>query len=74
MKHYTVLWDHYTQQKWARQRFALYSGKKSVYDKFFTRIKRGGQGRRTIIAYGDAGFASTARNELSATTSRSLKE
>jgi hypothetical protein len=33
-----ILWNEYTKQRYARQRFALYSGKKKAYDKFFHSI------------------------------------
>src|SRR6185436_5709514 len=52
-----ILWNEYTKQRYARQRFALYSGKKSVYDKFFHSIVADDPTKKVVIAFGDAGFA-----------------
>ena len=70
---YGVLWDEYTRKKWSRQRLKTYSGKKSVFDNFFNSLKDN-SGRRVVIAYGDAGFASSSKYETAAPTTRVLTE
>ena len=72
-QNYDLLWNFYLNDKWSKQRLKLYSKKQSVYDKFFNTIKDK-TGRRVVIAYGDAGFASSNKNEISAPTSKLLKE
>src|SRR6185436_7749749 len=69
-----ILWNEYTKQRYARQRFALYSGKKSVYDKFFHSIVADDPTKKIVIAFGDAGFASTSKHELSAPTTTLEKQ
>lgn len=73
-KHYIKLWDEASKKKHSRQRFSLYSAKKSVYDKFFGSFTVQGDLRQITIAYGDAGFASTSKYELSAPTSALEKQ
>jgi hypothetical protein len=70
---YNTFWNEYLSRRWARQRLTTYSGKKSVYDKFFGSFKDG-TNRRVVIAYGDAGFKSTSKYELSAPKSKILTE
>jgi len=65
------LWKEYSDKKWAKNRLKLYSGKKRVYDKFFNSLKDK-SGRKIIIAYGDAGFKSSSKHELSAPTTKVL--
>ena len=72
-KNYEILWGEYLQKKWSKQRFNLYGGKKRVYDLFFKSLDDG-SGKRLVIAYGDAGFKSTNKNEISAPTTRIRKE
>ena len=70
-----ILWNEYTKQRYARQRFALYSGKKKAYDKFFHSIASyGDPKKKVVIAYGDAGFASTAKYEIAAPTTTLEKQ
>lgn len=71
--HYTILWNEYLKKRWGRSRFNLYSGKKSVYDLFFQSLDDG-SGKKLVIAYGDAGFASTNKHELSAPTTTLQKQ
>jgi hypothetical protein len=73
--HENIFWNEYTKQRYARQRFALYSGKKKVYDKFFNSIKESGDiTKKVVIAFGDAGFASTSKYEISAPTTTLEKQ
>jgi hypothetical protein len=65
--HSDALWSEYLKRRWGRQRFALYSGKKSTLDRFL-RSLNDGSGRRIVLAYGDAGFASTGPGEMSVPT------
>jgi len=70
-----LLWGEYTKQRHARQRFALYSGKKKTYDKFFSSIASyGDPEKKIVIAYGDAGFKSSAKYELAAPTTTLEKQ
>jgi hypothetical protein len=71
---YRTLWDDALKKRHARQRFNLYSGKKKAYDKFFQSFHSQVDDRSIIIAYGDAGFASTSKYELSAPTTTLEKE
>jgi hypothetical protein len=73
LNNYSKLWLEYSNKKWARSRLHVYSGKKKVYDTFFNSLKDN-SGRRVIIAYGDAGFASSSKYELTAPTTRVLTE
>ena len=72
-EHSDTLWNEYLKRRWGRQRFKLYGGKKSVYDLFFKSLEDG-SGRKVVVAYGDAGFASTNKNELSAPTTTLQRE
>jgi hypothetical protein len=71
---YTTLWNDALKKRHARQRFNLYSGKKKAYDKFFQSLNNPLDHRSIIIAYGDAGFASTSKYELSAPTTTLEKQ
>lgn len=71
---YDVLWNELTKKKRARNRFRVYCGRKRVYDKFFTKILGSDEKKSVILAYGDAGFASTAKNEIAAPTTRLERE
>ena len=64
-----VLWVEYLKRRWARQRFAVHSGKTSVINKFLSSLQDE-SGRRTVIAYGSAKFSSTNKGELAAPTTR----
>jgi hypothetical protein len=70
---FDVMWNEYSKKRWARNRLRVYSGKQSVFDKFFNKLKDN-SGRRVVIAYGDAGFKSSSKNERSAPTTRLLRE
>jgi hypothetical protein len=72
-KHYDTFWSEYLKKKYSRQRFNLYSNKKKSYDNFFKSLDDK-SGRQLIIAFGDAGFASTAKHELAAPTTTLEKE
>lgn len=68
---YIKLWDEYLKKRYSRQRFSLYSGKKKAYDTFFKSLGLSvneNDTRQTIIAYGDAGFASNSKYEIAAPT------
>lgn len=71
---YNVLWKQALKKRNSRQRFSLYSGKKKAYDVFFRSLQNPTDSRKTIIAYGDAGFASSSKYELSAPTTTLEKE
>jgi hypothetical protein len=71
--HYNTFWDEYIKKKYSRQRFNLYSNKKKSYDNFFESLDDK-SGRKLVIAFGDAGFASTSKHELAAPTSTLEKE
>ena len=73
-KHYNKFWLEATKKRHSRQRFALYSGKQSVYSRFFQSFKIQSDSREIVIAYGDAGFASTSKYEIAAPTSALEKE
>ena len=64
-RNYNVLWEEYTKQRWGFQRFRNWSGKQSVLNKFFSKMKNGIEG---TVAFGNAKFSSTAKNETSAPT------
>lgn len=72
-EHYNTLWSEYTQKKWSKLRFSLYSGKQRTFAEFFSKIK-GSDKRNTKFICGDGGFASSAKNELSCPTTRVIKE
>ena len=73
-KHYWKLWNELTKKKRARSRFRVYCGRKKVYDTFFKGLLGDSPKRRVVLAYGDAGFASTSKYELSAPTTNLEKE
>jgi hypothetical protein len=73
-KYYIKLWEEGSKKRHSRQRFKIYSSKKSVYDKFFQSFKNKNDQREIVIAYGDSGFASTAKYELSAPTTELEKQ
>ena len=65
---YLKLWDEYLKKRYSRQRFKIYSGKKKAYDTFFKSLTNENDTRQTVIAYGDAGFASNSKYEIAAPT------
>lgn len=65
---YNALWNEGLKKRYSRQRLNLYSGKKKVYDEFFSNLKSPSDTRTVVVAYGDAGFASASKYELSAPT------
>jgi len=73
-KHYDKFWLEATKKRHSRQRLALYSGKQSVYSRFFQSFKIQSDTREIVVAYGDAGFASTSKYEIAAPTSALEKE
>jgi len=76
--HCGAMWDEYLRPRWARQRLALYGGKKRVFARFFNNVKEKLDAaypeRRVVIAYGAAKFAPGGPNEVSVPTSRAYKE
>ena len=70
LDNYETFWSHFCQKKWSRQRFKLYSGKQKCYANFFNSLKDETSNKELVIAYGDAGFASTCKNEVSAPTTK----
>lgn len=73
-KHYDKFWLEASKKHHSRQRLALYSGKQSVYTKFFQSFKIENDTRKIVVAYGDAGFASTSKYEIAAPTTTLEKE
>ena len=71
-EYYELLWDHYTEKKWSRQRFHLYMMKRKVVDQFFQSLTFKGS-PKPKIAYGAAKFSSTARNEVAVPTTAMYK-
>ena len=73
-----LLWKEYLDERWARQRLRLYSGKKRTFAKFFNKIQNGGKveknNKNIIIAYGSAEFAPGGKNEVSVPTTSAFKE
>jgi hypothetical protein len=67
IKHYNTLWDHYTKNKWNRQRFGVYIKKNKCLDTFFASMRLKNE-PKPIIAYGAAKFNPSNKNELSAPT------
>ena len=65
---YNSLWNEGLKKRYSRQRLNLYSGKKKIYNRFFGSLICKTDTRTVVIAYGDAGFASTSKYELSAPT------
>jgi hypothetical protein len=74
----SMLWNEYTKSRWARQRLRLYGGKKRAFAKFFNDIKTADDQpdakRRVVFAYGSAHVGVGGKGELSAPSSRALKE
>lgn len=70
LDNYDTFWSHFCQKKWSRQRFRLYSGKQKCYANFFNSLRDETSDKELVIAYGDAGFASTCKKEVSAPTTR----
>jgi hypothetical protein len=73
--HRQTLWDEYTRPRWARQRLALYGGKKRTFAKFFNKVKKelgelAPDRKNIVIAYGSAKFAPGGKGELTVPTSR----
>ena len=71
-EYYELLWDHYTEKKWSRQRFHLYMMKRKAVDQFFQSLTFKGS-PKPKIAYGAAKFSSTARNEVAVPTTTMYK-
>lgn len=69
---YDTLWNEYLKRRWGRQKFVLYSGKKRTFDTFLNTLVDN-SGRRVVLAYGDAGFASGGKGELSVPTTTMMK-
>ena len=76
--HRDAMWDEYLRPRWARQRLTVYGGKQRVFARFFNKMKEALDtaypGKRIVIAYGAAKFASGGPNEVSVPTSRAYKE
>jgi hypothetical protein len=72
-KNYDKFWGEYLKKKYSRQRFNLYSRKQKSYAKFFKSLDDK-SGKKLVIAFGDAGFVSTTKNELSAPTTTLEKQ
>ena len=70
LDNYDTFWSHFCQKKWSRQRFRLYSGKQKCYANFFNSLRDENSDKEIVIAYGDAGFASTCKKEVSAPTTK----
>ena len=51
------LWDEFSRPAWNRRKFAVWSGKASVIDGFFNRIRDADPTRPIVVAYGDAHFS-----------------
>lgn len=62
---YNTLWESKTQKKWSRERFRVYCLRHKTLDKFFQTMKGN---ESPTIAYGEAKFNPTNKNELSAPT------
>jgi hypothetical protein len=73
-KHYNKFWLEASKKRHSRQRLALYSGKQSVYSRFFQSFKIENDTREIVVAYGDAGFGSTSKYEIAAPTTALEKE
>ena len=69
---YDAQWNEYLKRRWGRQKFFLYNGKKRTFDKFMNSLDDK-SGRRVVLAYGDAGFSSEGKGELSVPTTTMLK-
>ena len=73
-----ALWAEYTKSRWARQRLRLYGGKKRAFATFFESIKDADDQpelrRPVVVAYGSANVGTGGKGELSAPSTRALKE
>lgn len=71
-KNYDILWAENLKKKWGRQKFNTYMGKQKSIQSFLNSLKKSGEKRgdyrEIVLAYGDAGFASNGKGELSAPT------
>lgn len=65
------LWGEYTRRRWARQRLALYGGKKRTFARFLNRLE---DGKTLTLAYGAAQFDPGGKGEVSVPTTRAFKE
>ncbi len=74
----STLWNEYNNKRWARQRLRLYGGKKRAFAQFFNDVKAADDQpnakRRIVFAYGSASVGVGGKGELSAPSSRALKE
>jgi hypothetical protein len=64
IRNYDRLWTSHTNIKRRKEHMACYAGKRSVLDKFFSRLIRSGPTPQ--IAYGAATFSPSGKGELSA--------
>ena len=71
-EYYEILWDHYTEKKWSRQRFHLYIMKRKAVDHFFQSLTFKGS-PKPKIAYGSAKFNSTGKGEVAVPTTAMYK-
>jgi hypothetical protein len=69
-----VMFQEYTKERWARQRFKLYGGKQRTFARFFNAIQNDHPNQRIVMAYGSAKFAPGSRNEVSVPTSTAFKK
>lgn len=65
-ENYDDLWRFHTDPKYSLTRFKVYSGKQRFYDTFFKRVLGDSPKKSVVLAYGDAGFAHTAKYEVAA--------
>lgn len=71
---FETLWNEYTKPRWAEQRLRLYGGKKRSLETFWNDLLGKENVRReTVIAYGNAKFASGGKGEVSVPNSAALK-
>ncbi len=71
LQHKDALWTTYTEQKWSRQRFRLYGGKKRTIATFFNDVeKKGDPNKRIILAYGSSCTTSGGVGEMSVPVSK----
>jgi hypothetical protein len=68
------LFQEYTKERWARQRFKLYGGKQRTFARFFNAIQNDHPNQRIVMAYGSAKFAPGSQNEVSVPTSTAFKK
>lgn len=66
-RHSSTLWSEYTKGRWARQRLALYGGKKRSFARFFNDIeafaRERGDLRPVKLLYGSAKFSSNVHGK-----------